>query len=143
MFLDLINTHGKSLFYCIENAHKWESIWTWVPPAYASRFGDVGEVGTVPPSSVHLDAKIEQRMLSVHKMAKTLLKGQRKGAGKGFKGSYDKGSGKGKGQPKGKGKGQQWGKQQQQKQWGQKKPFVRQDQWKKPAWQKGSKKGGW
>ena len=118
-FLDQINTFGKTLSECVSNTVQWEPMWTaWSPPAQkpTTMAPAVEDTGAGAATIMELDPSLTQKMNSIHKMARSLLRN-----GKNSKGKGDKGAGKGGGKqgwqwkngngngkwrpPKGKGKG--------------------------------------
>ena len=144
VFLDMINTHDKSLSTCVQDSHRWESIWTTWAPAVVHEFSVVNHPPSATPTVIQLDPKFEQRMLQVHKIGKTLLRQSNKGGGKDggkhFRGNDNwkpKGKGKGKGKHGKNGKNQdRWNNGQQGKG-----HVNQQGKWSKPNWN-GNKGGG-
>ena len=114
IWMDQVNTHGRSLHDMVENPHKWNDCWKeWTP---STKKGPIKEIekeereDPATPTTMQLDSKYSQRMqevLSVAKKALTrsLTKGA-KGGGKHIT-KYDKGKGKGKGKGKKKRKQQE------------------------------------
>ena len=146
LFLDQINTHGKSLHDIMDATYKWETIWTaWTPTPKRTAQTDKGDEPTGTPTICTLAPSVEDRMVrNLHAMTKSLLK-ENKGNGKNKPFQYGKGShgGKSKGKGFGKGKGKQGsggkfgkGKGDNKKPWGVKDggKWQKQQPWKKKSW---------